>query len=543
MGVAFDLGLSRPATDFATSRRPIRHLIRPVEGSMLRFGPISALNKVLALIFITNISLLVRWLVGLNGYSGFGKPPMFGDFEAQRHWMEVTVNLPIKQWYQNSTNNDLLYWGLDYPPLTAYHSWINGQLATAINSSWNALTSSRGLEDPSHKLFMRWTVIMADLLLLFPPTFTIFSQNLLSLNNCFEQKIVSCLLSFLNPSLLLIDHGHFQYNGISLGLSLWTFLLICNNRFCLATVAFCLSLNYKQMQLYHAVPFFIFLLKKCSDRKSLASKLDLLLKLSLMVLITFVIVWSPLLFTNDKEGIIQVLRRIFPFNRGLFEDKVASVWCALQPVLRLKEFGNQHLVVRLCLASTAISFIPDCVLLWRLPSPRNLIFSLTSVSLSFFLFSYHVHEKSILLATVPASFLIMNYPFLTVWFITIATGSMFPLLCKDSLMLSTISILLFYYLIFAVHQDKEMKGENIDSALNFRSSLAWINSAVKGVAVISVVMMVILCACHLGASPPSRFPDLFSYLLAAFSCVNFMVFKLILLYLMSNSMMEKSKRD
>jgi len=179
----------------------------------------------------------------------------------------------------------------------------------------------------------------------------------------------------------------------------------------------------------------------------------------------------------------------------------------------------------------------------RLPSPRNLIFSLTSVSLSFFLFSYHVHEKSILLATVPASFLIMNYPFLTVWFITIATGSMFPLLCKDSLMLSTISILLFYYLIFAVHQDKEMKGENIDSALNFRSSLAWINSAVKGVAVISVVMMVILCACHLGASPPSRFPDLFSYLLAAFSCVNFMVFKLILLYLMSNSMMEKSKRD
>lgn len=51
---------------------------------------------------------------------------MYGDYEAQRHWMEITTNLDIKQWYINSTANDLLYWGLDYPPLTAYHSYING---------------------------------------------------------------------------------------------------------------------------------------------------------------------------------------------------------------------------------------------------------------------------------------------------------------------------------------------------------------------------------------------------------------------------------
>lgn len=30
---------------------------------------------------------------------GAGKPPMFGDYEAQRHWQEITFNLPIKQWY------------------------------------------------------------------------------------------------------------------------------------------------------------------------------------------------------------------------------------------------------------------------------------------------------------------------------------------------------------------------------------------------------------------------------------------------------------
>lgn len=47
---------------------------------------------------------------------------MFGDYEAQRHWMELTIHLPIRQWY----TYDLQYWGLDYPPLTAYVSWLCG---------------------------------------------------------------------------------------------------------------------------------------------------------------------------------------------------------------------------------------------------------------------------------------------------------------------------------------------------------------------------------------------------------------------------------
>jgi alpha-1,3-glucosyltransferase len=53
---------------------------------------------------------------------------MFGDFEAQRHWLEITHNLPVADWYRATTDNDLLYWGLDYPPLTAYHSWLLAQM-------------------------------------------------------------------------------------------------------------------------------------------------------------------------------------------------------------------------------------------------------------------------------------------------------------------------------------------------------------------------------------------------------------------------------
>lgn len=55
---------------------------------------------------------------------GFNTPPMHGDLEAQRHWMEITIHLPMSQWYLY----DLQYWGLDYPPLTAYHSWLLGKV-------------------------------------------------------------------------------------------------------------------------------------------------------------------------------------------------------------------------------------------------------------------------------------------------------------------------------------------------------------------------------------------------------------------------------
>ena len=47
---------------------------------------------------------------------------MFGDYEAQRHWMELTIPLPTREWYRH----DLQYWGLDYPPLTAYVTWACG---------------------------------------------------------------------------------------------------------------------------------------------------------------------------------------------------------------------------------------------------------------------------------------------------------------------------------------------------------------------------------------------------------------------------------
>lgn len=43
-------------------------------------------------------AVLVRLATGTWGYSGEGRPPKYGDYEAQRHWMEITVHLPPRQW-------------------------------------------------------------------------------------------------------------------------------------------------------------------------------------------------------------------------------------------------------------------------------------------------------------------------------------------------------------------------------------------------------------------------------------------------------------
>lgn len=207
----------------------------------------------------------LRTMISLHSYSGQNKEPLFGDFEAQRHWQEVTVNLPIKDWYENTTDNDLLYWGLDYPPLTAYHSFIVGHAAKRVNASYVELYTSRGISTDQHKNFMRLTVIVADVLIYIPALVIackVIFEKILKMNVQKSQGFFFVFLSIalFYPGQILIDNGHFQYNNISLGLTVFAIVAILTNRRILGAIFFVLALNYKQMELYHAMPFFCYLL-------------------------------------------------------------------------------------------------------------------------------------------------------------------------------------------------------------------------------------------------------------------------------------------
>lgn len=81
------------------------------------------------IVLISLAALLIRVLVSVGPYSGQGAAPKFGNYEAQRHWMELTLHLTPADWYRNTSDNDLAYWGLDYPSLSAYQSLVHGQVA------------------------------------------------------------------------------------------------------------------------------------------------------------------------------------------------------------------------------------------------------------------------------------------------------------------------------------------------------------------------------------------------------------------------------
>jgi alpha-1,3-glucosyltransferase len=167
-------------------------------------------------------------------------------------------------------------------------------------------------------------------------------------------KAISLFLILLQPSLLLIDHGHFQYNCVSLGLALWAIVFLLRDQDLLASIFFCLSLNYKQMSFYYAPSFFFYLLGKNLFSSSLSSpssspsfflRILSILKLGFVVLFVFFILWVPFCLDTQGEtegldcvtGLRNVISRMFPLNRGLFEDKVSNFWCTVSPFLKVKQ--------------------------------------------------------------------------------------------------------------------------------------------------------------------------------------------------------------
>lgn len=296
--------------------------------------------KVLELVMIAAGAIALRAIVSLQPYSGYNTPPMYGDFEAQRHWQEITVNLPASKWYVASKDNDLQYWGLDYPPLTAYHSYFLGKWAESVNKSYVELHKSRGITTPEHKMFMRATVIAADIGLYIPALLLAVGAIW---RICKEKKqyraaeLLPYFIALYFPGQILIDNGHFQYNNMSLGLTCLAILCIITDLKFFGAAFFVLALNYKQMELYHALPFFFYLLVKCfspgfefknvflKKSSALGAGLVQLSALALMVLAMFYILWYP--FLSSFMDAYMTLMRVFPFSRGVFEDKVANFWC------------------------------------------------------------------------------------------------------------------------------------------------------------------------------------------------------------------------
>ncbi|KAL9261981.1 putative dolichyl pyrophosphate Man9GlcNAc2 alpha-1,3-glucosyltransferase [Drosera capensis] len=391
---------------------------------------------------ISLFALVIRVAVSFHSYSGAGNPPKYGDFEAQRHWMEITVNLPANEWYLNSSSNDLSYWGLDYPPLTAYQSYIHGIFLKSILPDSVSLFTSRGHESYLGKLLMRWTVLASDILVFFPAVF-FFVVAYACLTGGLRHTAWHVAVILLSPCLIIIDHGHFQYNCISLGLSLGAIAAILSDRELLACSLFCSALNHKQMSAYFAPAFFCHLLGRCLKRRNPILEIA---KLGIVALGTFAVIWWP--YLHSLEACLQVLSRLAPFERGLYEDYVANFWCTSSILIKWKQLFPLQSLKLLSLSATVISCLPSMIQQISTPSKHGFLYALLNSAFSFYLFSFQVHEKSILLPLLPASLLALEEPLLFAWLTHFGMLSMFPLLCRDKLKLAYIALSTLFALIY-----------------------------------------------------------------------------------------------
>ncbi|XP_012287110.1 dolichyl pyrophosphate Man9GlcNAc2 alpha-1,3-glucosyltransferase [Orussus abietinus] len=509
-------------------------------------------------IIVIAVAILLRWCITYHPYSGMDKPPMYGDYEAQRHWQEITLNLPVKQWYTNSTNNDLLYWGLDYPPLTAYHSLLLGMIANKTNYKYVSLHNSRGYESEGHKYFMRLSVLITDLMTYVPAALfyvmytnikkfkflQINQQNIFGFDKC--DLILVIILYF--PGLILIDHGHFQYNCASLGFFIGAVTAILKDMPIVGSILFVLALNYKQMELYHALPFFFYILG-CNTpgrKKSFKSCFYTLTCVSLAVIITFALIWVP--FTYECTTFIDAISRLFPFSRGVFEDKVANIWCALNVIYKLQTGWANAQLAKICLALTAITIFPSCFNLYMEPCKEKFVVALINSALGFFLFSFQVHEKTILLVAIPVLLHFHNDPFPCFWFLMISSFSMLPLLIQDNLFLAFCATSLFYFISVTWMYPSillfDMRKPGHDHSLQQKESNRKHKIAVKQKSFLeratlklcdyfllrrqlfyaSMLGTLLLILCIRAVKPPERYPDLFPLLISIYSCCHFVLF-------------------
>lgn len=299
-------------------------------------------SKSLGYICIFLIIIFVRLCVGVGSYSGMNNPPMYGDYEAQRHWMEITVNLPISDWYKNTSSNDLSYWGLDYPPLTAYHSLICGHIADILHlPQLIALHKSRGIETAETKFFMRQCVIISDTLFFISSVFVFYS--IAYPKQTWNVRISAIFIMLINPLFIIIDHGHFQFNCVALGLTLWSVNAMLVGHCYVGSILFVSAICFKQMSLFYALPFFFFCIG-ISLQTHPKNKMRALLQIitfGIVVACTFIIIFYPWL--KQKSDFLQVIHRIFPFERGLFEDKVANFWGSTNIAIKWRNiFGIKY---------------------------------------------------------------------------------------------------------------------------------------------------------------------------------------------------------
>lgn len=387
------------------------------------------------------------------------------DFDVHRNWLSITNKLPISQWYTDSTSE----WTLDYPPFFAWFEYGLSRIAEYFDSAMLNV-QSEPYRSESAVRFQRVTVIFSDIwYLLACIRMAKFIQKSSSFPVGRSGAVfgVTSVLLICNVGLLLVDNIHFQYNGFLSGFLLLSIVSVLEERYICGTFWYLVLVNFKHIYLYLAPAYLaVYLRNFCvTDRSRRTNLLRLLKSVSLRrtmyLLLTmigvFAVSFGPVLYYGQLR---VVMSRLFPFKRGLTHAYwTPNVWAlyncadfALYHGLKLLNFIDSstpkpqytsglvqeysHVVLPsispLCtFVLTLIFMFPFCLILTlSLKTADSFLRLLTHCAFLSYLFGWHVHEKAILLITIPLALLaVRNFRYAKPFLLLATTGhfSLFPL--------------------------------------------------------------------------------------------------------------------
>lgn len=348
------------------------------------------------------------------------------DFEVHRNWLAITHSVPFSQWYFEATSP----WTLDYPPLFGCFEWVLSHAAAFVDP---AMLRVENLEYASHAtvVFQRVSVIVCDAVL--------FAGSLRA-GRAVAPNLdasVPAMLLLLNPALMMIDHIHFQYNGMMLGLLLLSAAEIELGNVYRGAFLFCILVNMKHIFLYVGPVYLVYLLRwhcGCAFSSPFVTlRVPHFLRLAVLVLATLAAVWTPIILTGQ---LMQAVSRLFPFGRGLthayWAPNIWALYNTADRVLAKLGFagptGGQSstggfaevyessvlwtIPPKFTFLLTACFYVPLLVFIWQrtpassLESGRkqrggDFFFYVAMGSAISFSVGWHVHEKAILQVTVP----------------------------------------------------------------------------------------------------------------------------------------------
>ncbi|KAK9173055.1 ALG6 ALG8 glycosyltransferase family protein [Cryptosporidium meleagridis] len=482
----------------------------------------------LKVILAVLIGILLRMLIGYSEYSGQSDPPMFGDFEAQRHWIEITTNLPVNMWYIDNKHNNLSYWPLDYPPLTAYHSMLCGKVAHFLGfSKFFELEKSKGIESETLKWFMRGTVLVSDILVFFSAI--VFYWNVSNPVRDKNELNKYLLVTLVSAPYIFVDHSHFQYNCVAIGLVVWSVNFLYCGYHALSIFSIICAVFFKQTMLYFIPAFAFIYISIIINTKGFVVKIRRVIYFGLAGVLATLSILYPFILDNIKNPLIYkdffyttgfgslltkykmnflipIIKRVIPIWRGAWENHVASFWFANIFIVNLKKWAmksedNLNTALQICTTCTLLGFLPTCLNLLNNPSRKKFEIALLASSLSFFLFSWQVHEKSIILPLTPALLLMDTFPSMSLSFIIVSSFSLVTLSILDKTTSYLIIFGLFSIIIsFYVLHDR------------IERSNGTIGLMYDNMPIILSILFSLMLACQYLIPPPIRYPWLHEFL-------------------------------